>query len=98
MHPDQMRANLNLTRGFIVSEAVMMGLAPVMGRDKAHDVIYELVHDPASQGKNLAERLLQRKDVTQSMSEDEIRKFTDPSNYFGFAQMMVDRLLETPKA
>jgi 3-carboxy-cis,cis-muconate cycloisomerase len=98
VHPDQMRANLNLTRGLIVSEAVMMGLAPVMGRDKAHDVIYELVHDPASQGKNLANLLLQREDVTESMSEDEIRKFTDPTNYFGLAQMMVDRLLATPRA
>jgi 3-carboxy-cis,cis-muconate cycloisomerase len=98
VHPDQMRANLNLTRGLIVSEAVMMGLAPVMGRDKAHDVIYDLVHDPASHGKDLAELLLQRQDVTESMSEDEIRKFTDPTNYFGLAPMMVDRLLATPKA
>jgi hypothetical protein len=35
-----MRANLDVTRGLIVSEAVMMGLAPKMGRDKAHDVLY----------------------------------------------------------
>jgi len=96
VHPDQMRANLNATRGLIVSEAVMMGLAPAMGRDKAHDVVYEVCHDPASQGKELAELLLRRKDVTDKLSEIEIRKLTDPTNYLGLAQVMVDRVLAMP--
>jgi hypothetical protein len=46
-------------------------------------VIYEVCYDPASQGKDLAELLLQRKDVTDIMSETEIRRLTDPANYLG---------------
>ena len=61
-------------------------------------MIYELCHDPASQGKNLAELLLQRKDVTDIMSETEIRRLTDPANYLGLAQVMIDRLLAVPNA
>jgi 3-carboxy-cis,cis-muconate cycloisomerase len=61
-------------------------------------VIYEVCHDPASQGKDLAELLLQRKDVTDIMSETEIRRLTDPANYLGLAQVMVDRLLAVPNA
>jgi 3-carboxy-cis,cis-muconate cycloisomerase len=61
-------------------------------------VIYEVCHDPASQGKELAELLLQRKDVTDIMSETEIRRLTDPANYLGLAQVMVDRLLAVPNA
>jgi adenylosuccinate lyase len=65
-------------------------------------VIYEVCHDPASQGKDLAELLLQRKDVTDIMSEteirSEIRRLTDPANYLGLAQVMVDRLLAVPNA
>jgi hypothetical protein len=35
----RMRANLDLTGGLIVAEAVMMGLAPVLGREAAHHVV-----------------------------------------------------------
>src|ERR1044072_7933186 len=37
----RMRKNLDLTKGLIVAEAVMMGLAPHLGRQQAHDVVYE---------------------------------------------------------
>jgi adenylosuccinate lyase len=50
-------------------------------------VIYEVCHDPASQGKDLVELLLQRKDVTDIMSETEIRRPTDPANYLRLAQV-----------
>jgi len=32
-------ANLDVTRGLIVSEAVMMGLGPHIGRHMAHDLV-----------------------------------------------------------
>jgi 3-carboxy-cis,cis-muconate cycloisomerase len=37
----QMAKNLDLSRGLIVAEAVMMGLAPAIGRQQAHDVVYD---------------------------------------------------------
>src|SRR5690606_30307481 len=37
----RMRENLDLTGGLIVAEAVMMGLAPVLGRQQAHDIVYD---------------------------------------------------------
>ena len=79
VHADRMRANLDVTRGLIVSEAVMMGLAPKLGRDKAHDVLYAICHDPAMGDKSLTDLLLAREDVTSELSEDEIRKLTDPA-------------------
>ena len=38
----RMRANLDLTNGAIVSEAVMMGLGPHLGRQRAHDLVYDI--------------------------------------------------------
>src|SRR6202165_5704261 len=38
----KMRANLDITRGLIVSEAVMMGLGPHLGRQYAHDLVYDI--------------------------------------------------------
>ena len=40
--PERMRANLDLSRGLIVSEAVMMGLAPYLGRERSHDLVYDI--------------------------------------------------------
>ncbi len=93
VHTEQMRANLDVTRGLIVSEAVMMGLAPKMGRDKAHDVLYAIIHDPAMANRSLAEMLLDREDVMADLSEAEIRRLTDPANYLGLSEIMVDRVL-----
>ncbi len=33
--------NLDMSKGLIVGEAVMMGLAPHFGRNTAHDIVYE---------------------------------------------------------
>src|ERR1700677_227673 len=73
VHADRMRANLDMTRGLIVSEAVMMGLAPKLGRDKAHDVLYAICHDPAMGEKSLTDLLLTHKEVMAELSEDEVR-------------------------
>jgi 3-carboxy-cis,cis-muconate cycloisomerase len=93
VHTQRMRANLDATRGLIVSEAVMMGLAPKMGRDKAHDVLYAIIHSPAMGEKSLADMLLARDDVTAALSAVEIRRLTDPTSYLGLSEVMVDRVL-----
>ena len=38
--PDRMRANLEATDGFVMSEAAMMGLAKELGKHRAHELIY----------------------------------------------------------
>jgi len=93
VHAGRMRANLDATQGLIVSEAVMMGLAPKMGRDQAHDVLYAIIHDPAMGEKSLADMLLGRDDVMAALSPDEVRRLTDPTLYLGLSERMVDRVL-----
>jgi 3-carboxy-cis,cis-muconate cycloisomerase len=93
VHAERMRANLDATRGLIVSEAVMMGLAPKMGRDKAHDVLYAIIHSPTMGENSLADMLLARDDVTAALSAVEIRRLTDPTRYLGLSEVMVDRVL-----
>jgi 3-carboxy-cis,cis-muconate cycloisomerase len=75
----------------------MMGLAPAMGRDKAHDVLYAIIHDPAIGDRSLAAMLLERDDVSADLSEAEIRRLTDPGNYLGLSEAMVDRVLAVAK-
>ena len=88
---DQMRRNLGLSRGLIVAEAVMMGLAPAMGRQQAHDVVYDACRSVNETGGTLAEALAALPAVTAHFDRQAIDRLTDPANYLGLAPAMVDR-------
>lgn len=89
----RMRKNLDMTHGLIVAEAVMMGLAPHMGRNEAHDVVYDACRAVAEKGGSLADALAKVPEVTKHLDRNAIAKLTDPSNYLGAAREMVDRVL-----
>jgi len=88
-----MRANLDITKGLIVSEAVMMGLGPHLGRQYAHDLVYDICRQVVATGRPLVELLAENKEVAKHMSRDDLAKLCDPANYLGQAGEMVDRVL-----
>jgi len=90
---DKMRHNLGISRGLIVAEAVMMGLAPAMGRQQAHDVVYDACRTVNEQGGTLAEALAALPEVTRHFDNAAIERLTDPANYLGLAPQMVDRAI-----
>ncbi|KHE00965.1 3-carboxy-cis,cis-muconate cycloisomerase [Pantoea stewartii] len=92
--PDNMRRNLDMTRGLIVAEAVMMGLAPQLGRQTAHDVVYDACRVANNENISLLEALLGNEVVTASLSKPELQALTEPGNYTGLAPVMVDRALQ----
>ena len=91
----QMRKNLNSTRGLIVAEAVMMELAGHTGRQKAHDIVYEACKETieSHDEQSLFHVLLQKQDVTQSISREKLKSLCEPANYLGAAGRMVDEVL-----
>ncbi len=91
--PDAMRANMDLTRGLIVSEAVMMGLAPALGRQAAHDLVYEACRIATDERRALLDVLLDMPEVTAKLDRGELARLCEPGNYVGEAPEMVDRLL-----
>ena len=91
--PDAMRANMDLTRGLIVSEAVMMGLAPALGRQAAHDLVYEACRIATDERRALLDVLQGMPEVTAKLDRDALAQLCEPGNYVGEAPEMVDRLL-----
>jgi 3-carboxy-cis,cis-muconate cycloisomerase len=87
----RMLQNLDLSKGLIVSEAVMMGLAPFTGRQQAHDIVYAACRTVNEQGGTLAEALAGIPEVMAHLDRPAIDRLTDPSNYLGLAGAMVDR-------
>src|SRR5215475_12375149 len=89
----RMRANLDLTGGAIVSEQVMMGLGPHLGRQRAHDLVYDICREAATSGKPLVDLLAADKEISRHVSRGELKRMCDPANYLGLAGEMVDRVL-----
>jgi 3-carboxy-cis,cis-muconate cycloisomerase len=89
----RMRRNLDMTNGLIVAEAVMMGLAPHLGRNEAHDVVYDACRTVAEKGGCLADALAAVPEVSKHLDSAALEKLTDPANYLGAAREMVDRVL-----
>lgn len=93
--PARMRANLDLTNGLIASEAVMMGLAPHLGRERSHDLVYDLCRQAIEQGKPLIELLCGNSEIAAVMNRPALEKLLDPANYLGLSGEMVDRVLSS---
>ncbi|AOZ01736.1 3-carboxy-cis,cis-muconate cycloisomerase [Cupriavidus sp. USMAHM13] len=89
----RMKHNLGLSNGLIVAEAVMMGMAPHIGRQQAHDVVYDACRTVNESGGTLADALSALPEVTRHFDRAAIERLVDPANYLGLAPQMVDRAL-----
>ncbi|KEF60556.1 3-carboxy-cis,cis-muconate cycloisomerase [Exophiala aquamarina CBS 119918] len=88
-----MQRNLHSTRGLIVGEAVMMGLAPFLGRQKAHDLVYEACKMAIENDRPLLDVLKSDSSLLKDLPEDKLASLCDPLNYLGASQIMVDDVL-----
>ncbi|HEX2942628.1 MAG TPA: adenylosuccinate lyase family protein [Rhodopila sp.] len=91
--PARMRVNLDITHGLIVSEAVMMGLAPVLGRGEAHHVVKRACDLALAENVSLADALQRDAAVASRLNRAEIEKMIDPANYLGSTHAFIDRVM-----
>ena len=93
----QMRRNIDLTHGLVMSEAVMMGLGPYIGREVAHDLVYDICRDALLQKRPLIDLLAAHPQIAPHVTRAQLEGFCDPMNHLGQAGVMVDRVLASLK-
>jgi 3-carboxy-cis,cis-muconate cycloisomerase len=93
----KMRENLDITNGLIMSEAVMMGLGPTLGRNRAHDLVYDVCRQVMKTGRPLIDLLVEDKEISKHATRKQLEKMANPANYLGVAGEMVDRVLKMRK-
>ncbi len=91
--PVRMRANIDITNGLVMSEAVMMGLGRHIGRERAHDVVYDICRVALRENKPLLDLLVANPEISQHLDRAALAALCDPANYLGQAGVMVDRVL-----
>jgi 3-carboxy-cis,cis-muconate cycloisomerase len=99
LDPKRMRANLDLGGGLIMAEAVMLDLGRTIGRQHAHDVVYDAAMEAATEGKSFADLLAADQRVTAHLDTQAIAALLDPTLYTGLcAEMARDGAKRARKA
>jgi adenylosuccinate lyase len=92
VYPQNMTRNLDVLHGLLLSENVMLALGEKMGRQAAHEVVYELSMEAFEKGIPLKSLLLKDKRVSQHLNEKQIDGLLDPARYTGLAAKFVERV------
>src|SRR5690625_4517923 len=94
---ENMVDNLNLTGGLIVSEHMMFVLAPFVGKQTAHDIVYEVCMNAYEKKVNLAEEFYNHKIVKEHLTKTDIEKALQPDQYLGLSEDFTDVVLNAVK-
>ena len=89
----RMRRNIDMTNGLVMSEAVMMGLGPYIGREYAHDLVYDICREAIRHDRPLLELLAEHPEINKHFDRAALARLCDPANYLGQSGVMVDRVL-----
>ncbi|MDB5882062.1 MAG: fumarate lyase [Ramlibacter sp.] len=89
----RMRQNIDITQGLVMSEAVMMGLGPFIGREYAHDLVYDICREAVKSGRHLLDLLVEHPEINRHVDRAALARMFDPANYLGQSGVMVDRVL-----
>jgi 3-carboxy-cis,cis-muconate cycloisomerase len=64
----QMLRNIDMTNGLVMSEAVMMGLGPYIGREYAHDLVYDICREAIKQKRHLLDLLAEHPEINKHVT------------------------------
>ncbi|MCL6733680.1 class-II fumarase/aspartase family protein [Streptomyces neyagawaensis] len=93
VHPDRMRANLELTGGALVTERLAVALAPVLGKVRAKKLLTAASAEAADTGRTINEVLSGHPELSARFTPAELSGLLDPARYTGAADALVDRAL-----
>jgi 3-carboxy-cis,cis-muconate cycloisomerase len=88
LDPARMRRNLDLGGGLIMAEAVMLKLGQQIGRQHAHDVVYDAAQAAFVENRPFVELLAADPRVTAHLGAAEISALLDPTAYTGLCAEM----------
>jgi 3-carboxy-cis,cis-muconate cycloisomerase len=89
--PERMRANVELSGGLIMAEALMLELGKQIGRQRAHDAVYDAAQASVTQNRPFRETLAADPHVSARLTTSQIEALLDPAQYTGLCRQFAER-------
>jgi adenylosuccinate lyase len=86
--PERMRKNLDVLKGLIVSEKVMLELGWKIGKQAAYEIVYDHAQRAISEEKDFRQMLYRDPRMREHFTEADIDRMLDPEGYIGLAKKM----------
>ena len=90
----RMRANLEVSGGALLAEAVAMALAESIGKHEAHACVADACRRADAEGRPLADLLAEDPTVRRHLDRPRIDELLSPDNYLGSSQRFIERVLD----
>tara|TARA_B100001287_G_scaffold269662_1_gene267384 strand:+ start:4976 stop:6322 length:1347 start_codon:yes stop_codon:yes gene_type:complete len=91
--PTRMRQNLDLLGGLLLSEKIMLALGKKIGKQTAHEVVYEIAMSSFEKEIPFKDALMLDQRVSNHLKEEEIVELLNPEAYIGESEEIVDNVL-----
>jgi len=95
VHTEQMRQNIDNTKGLIFAERAAMLLAPKLGRDVTHKLLEEAARKSIAQNKRLSAVLQELPEVGSHIDRSVLEQLEDPEQYLGSAEDFREALVNS---
>jgi adenylosuccinate lyase len=89
--PERMLHNVSLSGGLIMAEALMLELGKRLGRQRAHDIVYEAAQGAVTQGRPFHELLAEDQHIMAHLTPQQITDLLDPSHYTGLCRPFAEQ-------
>ncbi len=89
--PERMRRNLDLSGGLIMSEALMLELGKEIGRQRAHDAVYDAAQASVVEGRAFRDTLAEVDELTSRLTPQQIEGLLDPARYSGMCRQFAEQ-------
>lgn len=94
VNKERMLENVNLNKGLDNSEYVMMNVAAKIGKDKAHELMYDKAMKVEVDGKDYYTVLTEDETLTSMFTLEELKAMIDPANYTGICSTLAVEMAE----
>ncbi|ENW91678.1 3-carboxy-cis,cis-muconate cycloisomerase [Acinetobacter dispersus] len=94
INAEAMQRNLECTQGLIMAEAVMMALAPKIGRLNAHHLVEQACQQAVAQQQHLKTILSAMHKVSTHFNDQALDELFMPASYLGNIQAQIDAVLQ----
>ena len=94
VHKERMYQNALLNKGLDNSECVMMKIAEKLGKDRAHELLYDKAMLVELDGKDYFTVLKEDPVLSENFTDQELEEMIKPENYTGLSGFLACRMAD----